>query len=268
MPHLHCYHVNHVLVLIFSLLMSTSQSLSLTRPYHAKEYVRGNNRLFLDTAVIDEWTELLSLGIFHGITTNPVLLERAGHECTVSSIHSLATKALALPGCNEFMCQTWGVESDEMYTTGLELSEPDRDRIVVKVPVTYEGTKVASKLIEAGVRVCLTACYSSNHAMVAAGLGADYIAPYLGRMMDSGKDGVEECKKMQAIVNGMESKTRVLVASIRSANTMADLTSSGMNTFTFNPEIARELFDEDLTSLAAVDFNEAALRCGTDDEIL
>jgi len=244
--------------------MSTSQSLSVNRPYHAKEYVRGNNRLFLDTAVIDEWTELLPLGIFHGITTNPVLLERAGHECTVSSIHSLATKALELPGCNEFMCQTWG-DSDEMYTTGLELSELDRDRIVVKVPVTYEGTKVATKLIEAGVRVCLTACYSSNQAIIAAGIGAEYIAPYLGRMMDAGKDGTEECKKMQAIVDGMESKTRVLVASIRSANTMADLTSSGMNTFTFSPEVARELFEEELTSSAAVDFNEAALRCGTDD---
>jgi len=155
-----------------------------------------------------------------------------------------------------------------MHAVGLELAAPDRDRIVVKVPVTYEGTKAASKLIEDGVRVCLTACYSSNQAMVAAGLGAEYIAPYLGRMMDAGRDGVDECKKMQAIVNGMESKTRVLVASIRSVNTMADLTSSGMNTFTFSPEVTRELFDEDLTTLAADDFNEAAIRCGTDDTVL
>lgn len=150
-----------------------------------------------------------------------------------------------------------------MYSIGMEISEPDRERIVVTVPVTYEGTKAASKLIESGVRVCLTSCYSTNQAIIAAGLGAEYIAPYLGRMMDSGKDGVAECKEMKAIVNGMESNTRIVVASIRSANTVAALTSSGMNTFTVSPEVARELFDEPLTSSAAEDNNEAALRCGS-----
>jgi len=177
--------------------------------------------------VTEEWSELLPLGIFHGITTDPVLLEQAGQECTVASIRTLASKALDLPGCNEFMCQTWGLESDGMYSIGMEISELDRERIVVTVPVTYEGTKAASKLIESGVRVCLTVCYSNNQAIIAAGLGAEYIAPYLGRMMDSGKDGVAECKEMKAIVHGMESNTRILVASIRSANTVAALTSSG-----------------------------------------
>jgi len=259
-----CYRVMNQLVILISLFSGRTESLSFTID-HAKDCIRGGNRLFLGTAVVKEWTELLPLGIFHGITTNPTLLERAGQECTVSSLQSLARTALDLPGCNEFLSQTWGVDSDEMYSIGMELSEIDRERIVVQVPVTYEGTKAASRLIDSGVRVCLTACYSKNQAIVAAGLGAEYIVPYLGRMMDSGKDGVEECKQIQEILSGMGSKSRILVASIRTANMMVDLTSSGIKTFTFSPDVARELLDESLTSVSADDFNDTVLRCNTVD---
>ncbi len=223
---------------------------------------RGTNRLFLDTAVEAEWEELIPTGIFHGITTNPTLLERANHKCTIPDIQALATRALNLVGCDEFMCQAWGSTASEMYEVGMSLSEIDRKRVVIKVPVTMEGTKAARKLIDSGVRVCLTACYSSNQAIVAAGLGAEYLAPYLGRMTDGGKDGFTECQTMQLIANGMGSSTRILVASIRDVQSMADLMSNGMDTFTFNPDVARELFSESLTDAAAIDFEAAAKRGG------
>merc|ERR1740117_2153628 len=87
---------------------------------------RGTNRLFLDTAVESEWESLLPLGIFHGITTNPTLLERAGHECTIPAVLSLTKRALNMVGCDEFMCQAWGISSEDMYDIGMQLSEVDR----------------------------------------------------------------------------------------------------------------------------------------------
>jgi len=244
------------LLMILFLHLYSSQGFSAS--------TRRQNRLFLDTAIEEEWSALLPLGIFHGITTNPILLERAGLQCTETSVQCLAKKALKMKGCNEFMCHTWGISSDEMYKIGMNLSETDRGRIIIKVPVTFEGTKAASRLMESGVRVCLTACFSPHQTMIAAGLGAEYIAPYLGRMMDNGIDGVEECKKMQAIVSGMGSDTRVMVASIRNINAMADLTSCGICTLTVSPNIVRDLFDVTLTSLSAEDINEAVFRCGFD----
>ena len=83
-----------------------------------------------------------------------------------------------------------------------------------------------------------------------------------GRMTDAGKDGMEECKRMQDIVNGLGSSTRIFVASIRDVKSMGDLMSHGMDSFTFNPEIARELFSEALTTTAAEDFEAAAKRGG------
>ena len=45
--------------------------------------------------------------------------------------------------------------------------------------------------------------------LVANALKADYIAPYLGRMTDSGLDGRGEVLKMQAALDGCRSPTHL-----------------------------------------------------------
>jgi len=90
-----------------------------------------------------------------------------------------------------------------------------------------------------------------------------YKAPYLGRMNDSGVDGMDECRKMQHVVNGLKSKTRILVASIRSVESMVELATDGLDTFTFSPDIARALFICPSTDQAAADFETAARRCSS-----
>ena len=133
--------------------------------------VRGASRFFLDTADVREWKALLPLGIFHGVTTNPVLLERAGVRCTVGECHRLARTAFEL-GAAEFMAQAWGGDTDSLVASGLALRSANPERIVVKVPVTADGTAAAARLVSAGTRVCLTACYSREQALVATTVGA------------------------------------------------------------------------------------------------
>lgn len=140
----------------------------------------------------------------------------------------------------------------------------DRERIVIKVPVTRMGTRAASLLIHSRVRVCLTAAYDSSQALLAASVGAEYIAPYLGRMSDRGKNGRLECERMHTIVNGLRSSTRILVASIRDKQSLADLSSKGLDTFTVSPAVAYQLFDEPLTERAAAEFELAAYRGNLD----
>ena len=77
-------------------------------------------------------------------------------------------------------------------------------------------------------------------------------------MNDNGRDGFNECVKMQNIVDGLGSDTRILVASLRDADTLSDLAVEGMDTYTFSPKVAREIFDEPLTDEAADEFEAAA----------
>jgi len=243
-------------------MITAVRALSSSPPSSIKE-----SRFFLDTANVSEWEELFSTGIFYGITTNPTLLERADEPCTVPNLHRLARKAYEL-GAKEFMCQAWGSTAEELYECGVQLQQPfERDQIVIKVPVTQTGLEAATLLIrKANVRVCLTACYSHKQALLAAAVGADYLAPYLGRMTDAGKEGLEECMKMQRILVGTKraQQTRILVASIRHVDQISELSSSlastggGLETFTFSPEISRDLLDDALTEEAAQAFEEAA----------
>eukprot|EP00594_Rhizosolenia_setigera_P011977 CAMPEP_0178972526 /NCGR_PEP_ID=MMETSP0789-20121207/21075_1 /TAXON_ID=3005 /ORGANISM="Rhizosolenia setigera, Strain CCMP 1694" /LENGTH=253 /DNA_ID=CAMNT_0020660009 /DNA_START=327 /DNA_END=1088 /DNA_ORIENTATION=- len=241
------------------------------------------SRFFLDTADINEWDRFLPTGIFYGITTNPTILEKDGHECTIPSLRKLAEKALSSGQCQEFMCQTWGKTPEEMFENGMALSKmlddsnndnsisssSDENPIVVKVPVTKDGAEAATMLIANGVRICLTACYASHQAFIAAQIGAEYIAPYLGRMCDAGKNGIEEIKTMQKIVDNLKNgkhkrRTRIFVASIRDVESMVELTANGgLDTFTFSPGIAQEIFfKEPLTIKATSDFEDAAERNG------
>jgi len=42
-------------------------------------------QLYLDSADPADWARFLPLGVFRGVTTNPVLLERAGQACTIEN---------------------------------------------------------------------------------------------------------------------------------------------------------------------------------------
>jgi transaldolase len=207
--------------------------------------------------------QLLPSGIFHGVTTNPQLLERAKEPNTIENIHRLADIALNEFECNEFMCQAWGGSVEEIVQCALWLVQPfEREQIVVKVPITEMGLQAANILIrDHDIRVCLTACYHRKQALSAVGVGAEYVAPYLGRMTEvAGKNGTEECMEMQDIVSGLGSETRVLVASIREPDTLAELASYGMDTFTFSAEVARKLFFDSWTEQAAREFEASALK--------
>ena len=62
-----------------------------------------------------------------------------------------------------------------MVETGLRLASIEPARVTVKVPVTAAGTAAAAELVQRGVRVCLTACYGREQALVAASVGAEYL---------------------------------------------------------------------------------------------
>lgn len=220
-------------------------------------------RIFLDSADPADWSRFLPLGFFHGITTNPLLLERAGQPCTVAGLRDLAGAARDL-GAREIQMQTWGSGPEQMVKTGerlAELAEPDL-RVVVKIPATAEGFQAAGILLADGHPITLTAVYTPGQVMAAAGLGASYAAPYLGRLDDAGQDGAATILTMHDILARTGSRTRLLTASLRTAQQVVDLAAKGLDTFTFGTQVADQLLDSDLTADAAGDFQRAAEAMG------
>lgn len=221
-------------------------------------------RLLLDSADPADWDAWLPSGLFRGITTNPTLLRRAGQPCTLDALAALTARALAL-GAAELHLQAWGAD---LEACGRALAQLAPGRIWVKLPITRAGAAAARSLIAEGWPVTFTACYEPAQVLLAAALGADYIAPYLGRIGDLGRDGHAELARMQRIVESASPAAstapprqplRLLVASLRSPDDLARLAAEGLDTFTISPAIAAALFAVEPTLAAAEQFERDAL---------
>jgi transaldolase len=212
-------------------------------------------RLYLDSVDPEEWLSYLSTGIFYGVTTNPKLLAASDVKFEVSQMAELAETAFTM-GANEIHLQVWGHDADQMNKIGRKLAAID-PRVMVKVPITQSGILCASELIAEGINVTLTALHSAQQAILAVGMGARFAAPYLGRMIDGGINGVEEVISMHKIVRGMKSPLRLLVASIREVKDLVALAQEGLNTFTLLPTLVDDLANNELTDLAAASFQKA-----------
>ncbi len=216
--------------------------------------------LYLDTAEVSGWQTWLPTGLFYGVTCNPMLLEKAGVACDIDTLRKLTRQAFDL-GAEEAHLQAWGSSAAALIEVGKDLSRIDR-RVLVKLPATKEGMTAARELVRQRIPVTLTAVYAVHQVLMAAALGASYVAPYLGRINDAGRDGRSEVAKMQQVLNGVRSETRILTASIRDIEDIPTLAAQGVDTFTFSEAIAQSFFDVPATLTATADFEQAANRAG------
>lgn len=211
-------------------------------------------RLLLDSADLGAWEDFWPLGLFRGITTNPTLLRRAGRPCDLDSLGALVAAARAI-GCGELHLQAWGATAADLRACGQALVALAPDLVVVKLPLTESGLRAARGLVGEGRRVTLTACYAVPQVIVAAALEVAYVAPYLGRISDGGRDGCAEVEAMGRCLRGLDSSTRLLVASLRSVQQLTRLAAEGIDTFTLSPSLVRQLWTHPSTATAAAQFD-------------
>ena len=212
-------------------------------------------KILIDSARIPVIESLMKTCLFHGVTTNPLILKDAG--VNLSQLPRLAESVFAL-GAKELYFQSWGNDAAELYRHGRELAGIG-ETVVVKLPVTMEGLEAAVRLGKEGITTCITAVYSPYQAILAASAGAAYVAPYLGRMNDAGRDGHEMIALMARALRGAESRTEILAASIRKPEDIAILAANGVRYVTLSQAVAEKLFHEPL-SLEATNALEAAAR--------
>lgn len=226
---------------------------------HQTAITPGGPRLFLDSADTAAWSRWLPTGVFHGVTTNPLLLARAGLACDVPTLARLAERAAAL-GAREIHLQTWGDDEQALADNGRRLAAAVAGTLPapLKVPATAAGLRAAARLRDEGHAITLTAVFTPGQVLAAAAAGAAYAAPYLGRLDDAGRDGRATVLAMHALLRGTGSPLRLLVASLRSAEQVAELAAQGLDTFTVGPAVAEALLGETLTDAAAAAFADAA----------
>jgi transaldolase len=210
-------------------------------------------KLYLDTADRAAAESLLATGLFTGVTTNPTILQRASKGVAdLQDIYRWAIDA----GAREVFFQAWGTDSATLIERGQGLRELGSE-VVVKFVATRAGSTACAALASQSTPTLLTAIYDPGQAIIAAAAGATYIAPYLGRLNDAGRQGIDEVVAMHEVLVASGSTTKVLLASIRSVPDMVALARHGVDCFTMAPAVAEQFFTDPTTAEAARTFEDA-----------
>jgi transaldolase len=208
--------------------------------------------LYLDSADLSELRSCLPHPVVHGVTTNPTLLKRAG--VVRADLPRLLEELIGL-GARQVQAQVQSADVQGMLDDAQDLvSRVEAGRLVVKIPATRAGFEAGAQLSGRGVPVTYTAVYAAEQAFFAAQLGASYAAPYLGRLLDAGIDGMALVAQMQALVARSGAATRLLVASVRSRQAFLSLLELGVGAITIPPRLLAELLDHEATLQAEREF--------------
>ena len=204
--------------------------------------------LFLDTANTDCWADLADTGLFSGITTNALLIRRAGLKTSIETYQALYERAVKLGyPCIQFQVfgEDWLQCAQSIASIGPE--------VFIKIPANKRGFEAVSGL-NLPDRTTLTAVYSVGQVIAAEALQVAYTAPYYARL----RDAIENADALFDQMQNVAFETELLVASLQSKAQFLDLAARGFSTFALPEPIARTFFESTLADKAIADFEEAA----------
>jgi transaldolase len=197
-------------------------------------------RFFLDTANLDELKTGASWGILDGCTTNPSLIAKEGIP--------IADRIKAITDIvdGDISAEVVALDAEGMLKEGRELAKIHKN-VVVKVPLTKDGIKACSTFSREGIRVNVTLCFTPGQALLAAKAGAYFISPFVGRVDDTGWDGMQLIRDICLIYKNYGFQTQVLAASLRTVNHVIDAAKAGAHVGTMPFKVMESLFSHPLT---------------------
>ncbi|ABB14561.1 fructose-6-phosphate aldolase [Carboxydothermus hydrogenoformans] len=191
--------------------------------------------IFLDTANIEEIKKGASLGIISGVTTNPSLIAREGRDLkeVVMEIVSLIDGPIS--------AEVISLDYEGMVREAEELSKL-HPNITIKIPMTWDGIRAVKTLSSMGIKTNVTLVFSANQALLAALAGATFVSPFVGRLDDTGHDGVYLIEEIKTIYENYNFKTKIIAASIRHPLHVTQVAKAGADIATVPFKVLTQMF--------------------------
>jgi transaldolase len=140
------------------------------------------------------------------------------------------------------------MDTEGMVSQGMALKAELPDNVIIKIPCTAEGLAATKVLTSKGVDTNVTLVFSAAQALMAAKAGATYVSPFIGRIDDTGHDGMNLIAEiMEVWASYPEISTKVLAASIRHPTHVLQCIQLGAHTATMPAKIFRQLMKHPLT---------------------
>lgn len=169
-------------------------------------------KFFIDTANLAQIQEAHDLGILDGVTTNPSLMAKEGIKGKKDIFKHYEAICDIVDG--PVSAEVIATDFEGMVKEGTELAKI-HDNIVVKIPMIKDGVKAIKWFTDNGIATNCTLVFSAGQALLAAKAGAAMVSPFIGRIDDTGWDGVPLIQQIVQVFNNYLFDTEVLAASIR-----------------------------------------------------
>ncbi|MEO9307810.1 MAG: fructose-6-phosphate aldolase [Nitrososphaera sp.] len=204
-------------------------------------------KIFLDTANLSAIKMYNDMGLVDGITTNPSLMAKEGGDPkkVMEEIVRIVKGDVSL--------EVLSVDTDGMLEEGRRLRKYGNN-VVVKCPLTPEGLKACKILTSENIPVNVTLCFSVNQAILAAKAGAKYVSPFIGRLDDSGQDGMNLIREMREVFDNYNFGTQILVASVRHPMHVVESAKIGADVVTLPPDVLGKMLKHPLTDVGLKNF--------------
>lgn len=196
---------------------------------------------FLDTADVDEIREIAAWGILDGVTTNPSLIKKSGRDFkeVVREIAGICSGPIS--------AEVTAMDTQGMLEQARQLKSELPENVIIKIPCTPEGLAATKVLTEEGVDTNVTLIFSASQALMASKAGATYVSPFIGRIDDTGHDGMNLIAEIMETWEKYDISTKVLAASIRHPTHVLQCMQLGAHTATMPAKIFRQLMKHPLT---------------------
>lgn len=212
-------------------------------------------KFFIDTANLDQIKEANDLGILDGVTTNPSLMAKEGIKGIDAVMKHYKTICEMVDG--DISAEVVSTDFATMIEEGKKFAAIHKN-IVVKVPMIKDGIKALKWFTDNGIRTNCTLVFSAGQAILAAKAGATYVSPFIGRIDDSGWDGIELIHQIRQIYSVQGFDTEILAASIRNPNHIIKCAEAGADVCTCPLSSILGLLKHPLTDIGLAQFLEDA----------
>ncbi len=211
-------------------------------------------KVFLDSAVAASWALPAGCPKAQGVTTNPTLVLQAGLPVTLATYTGLL-QAVADVGLAELMLQLPRPDVSEalQWQTSLQRTAADAGvTLTIKLPCRPDWLDCIRAVQAQNQAVLLTGLSNPVQLLWAQGLKANYVAPYIGRLVADGRD---VRPFMQACVTVQQAGgPALLAASIKSPEVLTQLIACGGAAVTLPPVSLAAWVGDALTDAAMAQF--------------
>ncbi|MDO8488779.1 MAG: fructose-6-phosphate aldolase [Candidatus Omnitrophota bacterium] len=206
-------------------------------------------KIFIDTASVKEIKEAASLGLIDGVTTNPTLMAKEGRN------PQEVLKEICEMVSGPVSAEVISLDAQGMIEEARQLIKIAKN-IVIKIPLTKEGLKAVKVLSAEGIKTNVTLCFSAAQALLVAKAGATYVSPFIGRLDDIAKEGMDLIVDIKKIYTNYGFKTQIIVASVRNPMHVVNAALVGADIATIPFLVIEQLIKHPLTDIGINRFLE------------